>query len=574
MLNGADRLGRRPFVFFVFASTAGLLLCFWTLILPSSRRIISPARISPAVCKHLPSAIPCDRGQEKPVIQPSDDQHPIIIPSNARAKAVKDAFASAFNLYWVSCRGRDEIMPRTGKCRDTRNQWGASAVDALSTAIIMKQEEIVEQILEFIPAIDFNHTEQQVSLFETTIRYLGGLLAGYDLLTGPFQHITNNKTSTEALLTQSKTLADALRFAFDTPTGIPHNDLWINQTWVDMDTNGLATTGTLVLEWARLSDLLGDPYYGELAFVSVSKFLQISVDSLSRRFKGESYLIDAKPSYNVPFPGLPGTRINIDDGLFVDARGGWNGGDDSYYEYLIKMYVYDPVRFASYRDAWIQAADSSIKYLATHPSTKPDITFLAGYDNHTLTPVGTHLGCFAGGNFLLGGQVLDRPDYVEFGLQLTSGCHETYIGTATGIGPEVFSWNITELEESQKSYYDEHGFWISNAGYQLRPEVIESYYYAYRITGDKKYQDWAWDAFVAINRTCRAEYGFASIDDVNDPHGGKKLDFQESFMFAEVLKYSYLIQADDGPFQVNYKGRNEFVYNTEAHPLRVARRSQ
>ena len=73
--------------------------------------------------------------------------------------------------------------------------------------------------------------------------------------------------------------------------------------------------------------------------------------------------------------------------------------------------------------------------------------------------------------------------------------------------------------------------------------VIESYYYAYRATGDTKYQDWAWDAFLALNATCRTGSGFSSIADVNTPGGGEKLDLQESFFFAEVMKYSYLIQA-------------------------------
>lgn len=44
----------------------------------------------------------------------------------------------------------------------------------------MGNTEVVAQILDYVPDIDFsvsfNGTE--VSLFETTIRYLGGLLAG------------------------------------------------------------------------------------------------------------------------------------------------------------------------------------------------------------------------------------------------------------------------------------------------------------------------------------------------------------------------------------------------------------
>ncbi len=74
------------------------------------------------------------------------------------------------------------------------NGWGASAVDALSTALVMGQADIVTQITDFIPTIDFTRSVPPitVSLFETTIRYLGGMLAGHDLLTGPLSDMNIN----------------------------------------------------------------------------------------------------------------------------------------------------------------------------------------------------------------------------------------------------------------------------------------------------------------------------------------------------------------------------------------------
>jgi mannosyl-oligosaccharide alpha-1,2-mannosidase len=55
-----------------------------------------------------------------------------------------------------------------------------------------------------------------------------------------------------------------------------------------------------------------------------------------------------------------------------------------------------------------------------------------------------------------------------------------------------------------------------------------------------KYRDWLWAAFEAINRYCRTETGFSSITNVDAPGGGSKGDVQESFVFAEVMKYVYL----------------------------------
>jgi mannosyl-oligosaccharide alpha-1,2-mannosidase len=57
---------------------------------------------------------------------------------------------------------------------------------------------------------------------------------------------------------------------------------------------------------------------------------------------------------------------------------------------------------------------------------------------------------------------------------------------------------------------------------------------------------------------------------VNAADAGGFADNQESFFFAEVMKYAYLIQSEDGPWQVNYQGENQFVFNTEAHPMQVA----
>ena len=327
----------------------------------------------------------------------------------------------------------------------------------------MELGPIVDQILAYIPTIDFTKTDTTVSLFETTIRYLGGLLAGYDLLKGPLSYVPKDNSQVDTLLKQAKTLADALKYTFNTNSGVPSNGLIINsQTTDGGTTNGLATVGTLVLEWQHLSDLTGDPEYGNLAQ------------------KAESNLLNPKPASSEPFPGLVGTNIDIQSGMFLDATGGWNGGDDSFYEYLIKMYVYNSGKYANYRDRWIAAADSTIKYLTSHPVSRPDLTFLASFDNHTFVNSSQHLTCFDGGNFILGGEVLKQQKYVDFGLALVNGCHDTYANTATTIGPESFSWNTSTIDPAQQALYEKAGFYITDSVYVLRPEVLESFYYAFR----------------------------------------------------------------------------------------------
>ena len=180
-----------------------------------------------------------------------------------------------------------------------------------------------------------------------------------------------------------------------------------------------------------------------------------------------------------------------------------------------------------------------------------------------LTPI--LVACFDGGNFILGGLVLGAQNYTDFGLALVEGCEDTYNSTLTGIGPEIFNWTVGNVNAScsapsnttannsvtascpgvpadQAAFYERAGFYIDDGNYILRPEVVESFYYAWRVTKDQKYREYAWNAFVNINTTTRAGSGYAELNNVNAPGGGAKNDFQDSFFFAEVLKYSYLIQ--------------------------------
>lgn len=445
-----------------------------------------------------------------------------------KAQAVKDAFTFAFNNYYQHAFPNDQLNPNSLTSSNPRNGWGASAVDAVSTAIVMEIPDIVNEIINYIPTIDFSksYQDESVSLFETTIRYLGGMLSAYDFLTGPLSDLAQNKSSVDALLTQSQNLANFLSFGFETPSGVPSNNLFFNNRSTDgSTTNGLATVGTLVLEWTHLADLTGNDTYAQLAQ------------------KGESYILSPSPASGEPFPGLVGSDINIADGTFADAFGGWIGGDDSAYEYLIKMFVYDQSRFGNYRDRWTLAADSTIANLTSHPTTRPDLTYVSEFNGTELILESEHLACFDGGNFILGGSVLNRQDYIDYGLQLVDACHNTYDSDLTKIGPEIWSWDASAVPADQQDFFNQHGFYITDSVYDLRPEVIESYYYAYQITGNTTYQDWAWDAFVAINATCRTPYGFTQVSDVNAPNGGTQADNQESFLFAELLKYSYLIQA-------------------------------
>ena len=115
--------------------------------------------------------------------------------------------------------------------------------------------------------------------------------------------------------------------------------------------------------------------------------------------------------------------------------------------------------------------------------------------------------------------------------------------TMTGLGGEFVTWD-TSCEKSPNGDSDScdpnDAIHTADGRYRLRPEVLETWYYAYRATRDSKYREWSWAAFEAINRYCRTDSGFSAIIDVNAEDGGGKADVQESFVFAEVMKYVYL----------------------------------
>ena len=94
---------------------------------------------------------------------------------------------------------------------------------------------------------------------------------------------------------------------------------------------------------------------------------------------------------------------------------------------------------------------------------------------------------------------------------------------------------------------------------------MESLYYLYRITGDKKYREWGWQIFLAFEKYTKVpDGGYSSINNVKNMGNPGFRDKQESFFLAETLKYFYLLFSDQNllPF-------DKYVFNSEAHPLPI-----
>jgi len=91
-------------------------------------------------------------------------------------------------------------------------------------------------------------------------------------------------------------------------------------------------------------------------------------------------------------------------------------------------------------------------------------------------------------------------------------------------------------DPEQLIFYDVHGFYITGSDYILRPEVLESNFYAWRVTGDQKYLDNAACAVSSFQTYLPATVAYTGLNDVNDV-ASTQIDDMESFWFAEVLNY-------------------------------------
>lgn len=63
------------------------------------------------------------------------------------------------------------------------NGWGVSIVDSLDTLLLLGLGPQFERAMDHINALNFTQSQHDVApFFETTIRYLGGLLSAYALV--------------------------------------------------------------------------------------------------------------------------------------------------------------------------------------------------------------------------------------------------------------------------------------------------------------------------------------------------------------------------------------------------------
>ncbi|HEV7905939.1 MAG TPA: glycoside hydrolase family 47 protein, partial [Pyrinomonadaceae bacterium] len=318
-------------------------------------------------------------------------------------------------------------------------------------------------------------------------------------------------TRDRRFLALAEDLGTRLLPAFNSATGLPYRFVNLKTGKVrDPETNP-AESGTLLIEFGTLSKLTRKPVFYDKA-----------KRALVETYKRRSSI------------GLVGSTINVETGTWTDKDSHISGGIDSYYEYLLKCWLlFDD---ADCKRMWLTSISAVNKYLADE--VRGELWY-----GHADMGTGQRKATSYGALDAFFPAVLALSGDLPRAQRLQASSFKMW--TTFGIEPEGLNYRTMEIE---------------SAGYVLRPEIVESTYYLYHYTRDPRYLRMGETMFEDFVKHCRTETAYAALKSVVTK---EKSDGMQSFLFAETLKYFYLLFAP--PSTLNFK---RVIFNTEAHPIR------
>ena len=235
-------------------------------------------------------------------------------------EATRDMFMHSYDSYMTHAFPYDELCPvrcqprrwdkrERGTLDDNLGGFALTLVDAADTLALMGEKEAFQEALQLIKHnVTFNNSVV-VSVFETTIRVLGGLLSAHLLASDPTLNLVPDYDG--FLIDRAHKVGESLLPAFNTKTKIPYHRVHLLHGVPKGETEQtcLAAAGTLTLEFGMLSRLTGDKRFEKAA--------QQTVDELwKRRSKLD----------------LLGNTINVRSGKWSQPTAGTGPGRDSFYE--------------------------------------------------------------------------------------------------------------------------------------------------------------------------------------------------------------------------------------------------
>jgi mannosidase alpha-like ER degradation enhancer 2 len=415
---------------------------------------------------------------------------------------VRSEFLHAWRGYKKYAWGHDDLRPLGKTAHDWyRESLYMTPVDALDTMILMGLEDEAALTKSFIISNLSFDRDIYVKNFEVTIRLLGGLLSSYQL------------TGDKRLLALAEDLGTRLLPVFDSPTGLPYRYVNLKTGKVRGAETNPAEAGTLLVEFGTLGKLTNKPVF-------YNKAKRALVEIYNRRSS----------------IGLIGQRINVETGRWTNTDSHISAEIDSYYEYLLKCW-----RLFNDQDCkrmWLESVAAINKYLADEVGTE---LWYGHADMLTGRRTATTFGALDA--FFPAVLALSGDTHRAQRLQASS----FKMWTKHGLEPEEINYQTME---------------VTDAGYPLRPEIIESAYYLHHFTKDPQYLQMGKVFFDDFVKYCKTDEGYAALRNVVTK---EKSDSMESFLFAETFKYFYLLFASPQTFKFE-----RVVFNTEAHPIRKA----
>lgn len=453
--------------------------------------------------------------------------------NRARKEDVKENMRWAWQNYASKCKGWDEIRPLSGAGHNFWGGLGMMVVESLDTLYIMNLQDEYKEARDWIVSslnLDINHF---TSVFETTIRLLGGLLSAFTLTHDPvFKDLS---VDLAARLLRSHT--DGLHFA--------NVNLQTGATRMEDSRVYLSEVGTNFLELSYLSAISGD-----LSFVQAAQRIM----AVLRRT-----------------PRLQGL-LPLQYSSHGEASGrtyGMGNRGDSYYEYLLKGWMLTGDK--ALREEYCSSLEGLYALLLTR-SGRDGLSVVTDYHGSRQRNM-HHLACFLPGMLMLGvandacpNQQRDR----ETAFKLMTTCVAMYNSTASGLSSDEYQV-VLEKEEVQvqkrPSSRWEDLIPTGLTKYILRPETVESLYVMYAKTRNPVFREWGWQIWSTIKKRCKGRYGFADLRNVDNANS--ELDDRgETFFYSETMKYLYLLFSEEGPSYLD-----DYIFNTEAHLIQKQTRS-
>ena len=549
---------------------------------------------------------------------------PPMPPSQIEANKIllQSMFTHAYDNYFYNAFPASELKPLSCKPGqfDLVKIPALTLIDTLDTLIIMGNYTEFARSVERLRHLDMSmknlysasqekvsmeegglfSVNQNVSLFETTIRVLGGLLSAHQMAEAFLRNIveksdvwdasgevlistTSNETVDELVMKHSEDIRSPLHYgklkmdisssistweydgfllelahdigkrllqAFDTDTGIPYGtvNLLHGVPFGETTVASLAGAGSLSLEFELLSRLTNDPSFGKAAKLAT-----------------RGLWIRGSPTFT-----LYGKHIDIKTGRWEEILSGIGSNSDSFYEYLIKHYLLYPEDW----DFWNMFL---VAYGGVHDSARwnewyADIDMTSG--THLRLVFESLMAFYPGMQVLLGELMPASKSLNSFFL----------VREFLGLLPERF---------------DYVNWKTSDGVHPLRPELLESCYFLHLASiglhGSKRgptshtnsshhTSSWLWAAAFAlnsINDLSKVPCGFATVKNLGPTTTGRldaknkqnfkaeHLDEMPSYFLSETIKYLYLTFDAENNIIHNDTER-EWIFTTEAHPIHYA----